>query len=167
MHLLLLFISAALASPVVRKRYDLNHDGIPDMCHESGDGYAHCLLPDGAMTQIPSSETITASKSMSAPTTSPTSSLIPPTKSLSTSTSSAAAKDFPSNSNIFKSQKGSKWTIATKSGTATGQALGDGGVYLNGIFQGGCDKGRTSAIGGTAFVILPRCHYMSISCSPF
>ena len=155
MRSLLLFVPAALANPIILKRYDLDHNGIPDLCYESNDGYAHCQLANGAWTQIPSTQTTKASQPTTLSTSSRTSSLVSATltkNANTTPTSTATAKAFPTDAVTFESQKGSKWTLDTMSGTNTTQALGEGAIFFNDIFQGGCDKGCTSAIGGTAFV---------------
>lgn len=138
-HLLLLtFLGArGWAKPVQKRFFDLDGDGIPDLCWEICENPIFCLLGDGTWTTIPSNLTfhtatamVSASTTIQALTTSRTtvestsSSLSSRTASTtlwermkSSSSRSSRTKGTPlptgtlPSPSQFKADKGTKWTI--------------------------------------------------------
>ncbi|KAJ7755921.1 hypothetical protein B0H16DRAFT_1540129 [Mycena metata] len=53
-----LFFLTSIATPA--KRYDLDGNGVPDLCTTNSDGTASCLLSDGSLTTFKTSTTIPA-----------------------------------------------------------------------------------------------------------
>lgn len=161
MYVWLIFISSVLSSPLLFKRYDLDHDGTPDMCYEDNSGSAHCMEANGVISVIPSTLAKTTSTAASAPTIaspppsplggqpSPVSAPVPTNTNIASS--GGQANGFPSDATTFGSQKGTKWTLDVLPRTDAGQNLGDGAIYFNSINRLGCDKGRTSSLNGKVF----------------
>ena len=125
----ILFTSLARAIPVKEKRYDFDHNGIPDFCWTAGNSDEDCVLPNGALTTFATSTAFA--------THTPAPSL--PSPSSSASTGSNLATGALPNTQSFQSQNGTSWTIES-----VGNLRFSGTIGLQGL---GGDKGRSGQLG--------------------
>lgn len=158
----LLFLAPAILASPLAKRYDVDGNGTPDWCKELGNGEAECMLSGGAWTTIPSTTSASlaaAAPASATPAQSSDGANVQAASSTSAAATSAAASptantkaaSLPSDTNQFKSDKGTKWTMEVVPGTDPKQNLGPGSVYSSTVNRLGWDKGRTSSIDGRVF----------------
>ncbi|TVY39241.1 hypothetical protein LCER1_G009219 [Lachnellula cervina] len=145
----ILFASSVLASPVFHKRYDLDHNEIPDWCYTNGD-IVSCLLSESSYVWT----TFTASTSTQAVSTPASTSVSATTSSVSASiaikvaatSSSASASSYPTGTlpdpKTWNSDNGTKWHVSTV-----------GPIYSSTVPSMGWDNGRTSVLSNKPFWI--------------
>jgi hypothetical protein len=139
--LFILFASSVFASPILDKRYDLDHNDIPDWCFTNED-IVSCLLSEASYvwTTFTTSSTTTQSATVPASTAASTT-LAPPTTAASTSPS---ASSVPTGTlpvlEAFASGNGSKWHISDV-----------GSIFSSTLPTLGWDNGRTSVLNRVPF----------------
>ncbi|KAG4436532.1 hypothetical protein IFR05_007970 [Cadophora sp. M221] len=146
--LFLLIASTVLANPNLRKRYDLDGNGVPDYCYDDDTGIAHCLDSNNKWTTFqgtarPKQTSISGTAKASTPTRpATTSSHITTTSipSLSTAINAALPTATLPPPSTFASQNNSKWIISRV-----------GYIYSSSMPDLTWDKGRTSVLSGTSF----------------
>lgn len=136
-----LTITLVTAKHFHRKRFDLDHNGIPDFCYVDTDGEAHCLQTDRSWTSFATSTYVSAHPS-SAPTL--TSALVSTTASVTTSATSTSSATPTSTGTLpepatFQKDNGTKWNIEHVGDIGYTDTLGQKGL--------GGDKCRSSVLG--------------------
>ncbi|TVY92810.1 hypothetical protein LAWI1_G003509 [Lachnellula willkommii] len=143
--LFILLASSVLASPFshkhpAHKRYDNDHNGIPDWCYTNGD-IVSCLLSESSYAWT----TFTASTSAQAVST-PASTAVSVTTSAAATSSFASAASYPTGTlpdpNTWNADNGTKWHVSTV-----------GSIYSSTVPSMGWDNGRTSVLGNKPFWI--------------
>ncbi|TVY33186.1 hypothetical protein LOCC1_G007936 [Lachnellula occidentalis] len=149
---LIIFASSVLAGPVhqrFHKRYDLDHNSVPDWCHTNGD-IVSCLLSESSSSYSWTTfiaSTSTQAVSTPAPTSvSVTTSAVPIAKIAAATSSSSSASSYPTGTlpdpKTWNSVNGTKWHVSTV-----------GPIYSSTVPSMGWDNGRTSVLSNKPFWI--------------
>lgn len=137
----------ALASPL-NKRYDLDHNGTPDLCSApNAQGVVMCLGDNDVWSTAPASKmaTSTSAAATSSAAAVVTSSAAAVTTSAAVATKAAASSAAYPTASIpspdqFTTDNGTMWTLSTT-----------GTIFSSSIPSLGWDKGRTSSLSGIPF----------------
>ena len=112
----LFLIPAGLLATPLRKRYDLDGNGIPDICYTDKNNEAHCMLGGGSWTAFPASSASTMTTlpmrtpTSAVTTTTEASTTVPTTKASTLAVASLATGSLPAPAQ-FKADNGTKWSV--------------------------------------------------------
>ncbi|KUJ16117.1 uncharacterized protein LY89DRAFT_75184 [Mollisia scopiformis] len=136
--LYIVFASVALSSPLLEKRYDLDHNGILDWCYTDGD-VVSCLLSEASyvwttFTATMSTQAIATPISTAASITTTPASFVVSTASPSLPTGTLPSPD------AWAKDNSTRWHVSDV-----------GSIYSSTLARLGWDNGRTSVLNNTPF----------------